>query len=80
MKNCDEMVNSLLERREQYAAKQKRKKKSAYPYSNLDMLYMSRCLIEFPVYGKVERLKKHRLSLRITQSLSVEGTILTMLS
>lgn len=27
MKNCDEMVNSLLERREQYAAKQKRKRK-----------------------------------------------------
>ncbi len=27
MKNCDEMVNSLLERREHYAAKQKRKRK-----------------------------------------------------
>ena len=27
MKNCDEMVNSLLERREQYVAEQKRKKK-----------------------------------------------------
>ncbi len=26
MKNCDEMVNSLLERREQYVAKQKRKR------------------------------------------------------
>ncbi len=29
MKNCDEMVNSLLERREQYQTEQKRKKKSA---------------------------------------------------
>ena len=28
MKNCDEMVNSLLERREQYTAKQKRKRKT----------------------------------------------------
>lgn len=28
MKNCDEMVNSLLERREQYAAKQKRKRRA----------------------------------------------------
>lgn len=27
MKNCDEMVNSLLKRRDQYAAEQKRKKK-----------------------------------------------------
>lgn len=27
MKNCDEMVNSLLERRDQYAAEQKRKRK-----------------------------------------------------
>lgn len=27
MKNCDEMVNSLLERREQYVAEQKRKRK-----------------------------------------------------
>lgn len=27
MKNCDEMVNSLLERRERYAAEQKRKRK-----------------------------------------------------
>ena len=27
MKNCDEMVNSLLERREQYVAEQKRKKR-----------------------------------------------------
>ena len=27
MKNCEEMVNSLLERREQYLAEQKRKRK-----------------------------------------------------
>ncbi len=27
MKSCDEMVNSLLERREQYVAGQKRKRK-----------------------------------------------------
>ena len=29
MKNCNEMVNSLLERRDQYAVEQKRKKKTA---------------------------------------------------
>lgn len=27
MKNCDEMVNSLFERRDRYAAEQKRKRK-----------------------------------------------------
>ena len=28
MKNCDEMVNNLFERREQYVAEQKRKRKN----------------------------------------------------
>lgn len=45
MKNSEEMVNSLLERRDKYVAEKKKEKDNHYPYSNLDVLCVPCCLV-----------------------------------
>lgn len=50
MKNCDEMVNSLLERREQYNADKKRKRKAAVRISSVFCCFLLVAVVGFGVW------------------------------
>ena len=50
MKNCDEMVNNLLERREQYNADKKRKRKAAMRISSVICCFLLVAVVGFGVW------------------------------